>query len=165
MARQPKPWFRENRQAWFVTIDGCRHNLGPNKKAAFDRFYELMRQPKESRQVASTAFAATADAFLDWVKTNRAEDTYEWYRYRLERFCQKYPDLTIADIRPFHVQTWVDSYPELKQTSRRNYVRSVKRCMKWARRQGYVDSDPIADMEVPGAEARVFDPCCGSGGM
>lgn len=86
MARQPKPWFRENRQAWFVTIGGCRHNLGPNKKAAFDRFYALMRQLKESKQVASTAFAATADAFLDWVKTNRAEDTYKWYRYRLEQF-------------------------------------------------------------------------------
>ncbi len=50
----------------------------------FERFYELMRQPKESKQIASTAFAATADAFLDWVKTNRAEDTYEWYRLAIQ---------------------------------------------------------------------------------
>ena len=32
MARSPKPWYREDRQAWFVTIDGRRHNLGGRRK-------------------------------------------------------------------------------------------------------------------------------------
>jgi hypothetical protein len=109
MSRQPKPWFRADRGSWFVTVNGTRHNLGEDKKLAFDRFYELMRTPAASK-IASSAFAAIADSFLDWVNTNRAPDTYEWYRYRLERFCQRYPDLAIQQIRPFHVQQWVDSY-------------------------------------------------------
>lgn len=41
MARSPKPWYRRERKAWFVTIDGKRHNLGPDRKAAFKRFHEL----------------------------------------------------------------------------------------------------------------------------
>ena len=36
MARRPTPWFRKDRNAWFVTIDGVRHNLGPDKQTAFD---------------------------------------------------------------------------------------------------------------------------------
>ncbi len=153
MARQPKPWYRKDRDAWFVTVAGTRHNLGPDKKQAMERFYALMREPKTAK-VASTSFAAIADAFLDWLTSNRAQETYGWYQYRLERFCQRYPDLVANEIRPYHVQQWVDSYEELSKTSRRNYVRSVKRCVKWAKQQGYIEVDPIVDMEVPGAESR-----------
>jgi hypothetical protein len=91
MARRPKPWFRKARNSWFVTIDGTQHNLGPVKKEAFNRFHELMLQPQAAR-VPSQLFAALADRFLDWVERKRSPDTYEWYRYRLERFVQKYPD-------------------------------------------------------------------------
>jgi hypothetical protein len=37
--------------------------------------------------------AAIIDAFLEWVVHNRAPDTYEWYRYRLQRFIERYPNL------------------------------------------------------------------------
>ncbi len=46
MARRPTPWFRKDRNAWFVTIDGVRHNLGPTKQEAFDQFYAMMAQPR-----------------------------------------------------------------------------------------------------------------------
>lgn len=153
MARQPKPWFRKDRQAWFVTVHGQRHNLGPDKKAAFERFYTLMRQPA-AKKISIDSFVAIADAFLEWTQQHRSPDTYDWYRYRIERFCQRYPDLITSEMKPYHVQQWVDSYPNLAQTTRRNYVRSIKRCLTWARQQGYIDENPIRDIEVPGAERR-----------
>lgn len=153
MARQPKPWYWKARRSWYVTINGDRHNLGPDKPQAWDRFHQLMRQPAE-RKVASQSLAAIADVFLDWVQKNRSADTYEWYRYRLQRFIQKHPDLIVAHLRPYHVQQWVDDYPKLSQTSRRNYLRTVKRCLKWALQQGYIDENPIAHLEVPNAERK-----------
>ena len=57
MARAPKPWFRKDRKAWFVTIDGQRHNLGRNRKTAFQQFHELMARPKK-RAVDSRSVAA-----------------------------------------------------------------------------------------------------------
>ena len=150
MARQPQPWYRKDRACWFVTIHGTHHNLGPHKKQAWARFHDLMRQPNTAAAVASEAFAALADAFLDWLSRNRAADTYTWYQYRLERFCQRYPDLRASDIRPFHVQQWVDSYEGLSQNSRRNYFRTIKRCLKWLHQHGYVADNPIATMELPG---------------
>ncbi|NQV26375.1 MAG: tyrosine-type recombinase/integrase [Rhodopirellula sp.] len=152
MARRPKPWFRKERQAWFVTINGAQHNLGPDKNQAYDRFHELMRQPTQ-RRVSSQLMPAIIDEFLDWSLRNRAAPTYEWYRYRLERFAQMYPNLRIADLRPFHVERWVAQY-DFSRTSRRNYLRSVKRCVRWAKLQGIVDSDPIAELEVPSADRK-----------
>lgn len=153
MPRQPKPWFRKDRKSWFVTIDGQRHNLGPNKRDAFDRFYEMMRQPKATK-VASRSLVAVIDLFLDWVAKHRAAATYEWYRSRLQLFVDRYPDLMVDQVRPFHAQEWVDSYPDLSSTTRRNYLRSIKRCLRWAKQQGYVDTNPVADMELPAATSR-----------
>jgi site-specific recombinase XerD len=48
-------------------------------------------------------------------------------------------------------RTWVDEY-QFSRTSRRNYLRSVKRCLKWAVKQGYLDKNPVADLEVPAGE-------------
>lgn len=153
MARRPKPWFREARGAWFVTVDGVQNNLGPDKKLAFERFYELMRQPQE-RKVDPRSLITIVNAFLHWVRTHRSPDTFEWYRYRLQRFVVKHPDLRVGDMKPFHAQKWVDSYPDLSVTSRRNYLRSIKRCLAWAVKQGYLDKNPIAALEVPTGERR-----------
>lgn len=153
MARSAKPWYRKDRKSWFVTIAGVRHNLGPDKSEAFRQFHALMREPTR-KQVKGRAFVAVADAFLDWLKRNRAADTFEWYRYRIERFCQYLPELLTDDLKPLHVQGWVDQYPNLSKTSRRNYLRSVKRCVAWDCRQGYMESDPIQGMEVPVADRR-----------
>ena len=148
-----KPWFREARGAWFVTVGGTQHNLGPDKKQAFDRFYELMRQPQE-RKVDPRSLIAIIDAFLEWVEKHRSPDTFEWYRYRLQRFAERHPTLTVSELKPFHVQKWVDSYPGLSVTSRRNYLRTIKRCLAWAVRQGYLEQNPLSTLEVPSGERK-----------
>jgi len=38
--QQPKPWWREDRDAWFVTINGRRFNLGPEREVVFTRYHE-----------------------------------------------------------------------------------------------------------------------------
>src|SRR5690606_13690672 len=42
----------------------------------------------------------------------------------------------------------------LSRTSRRNYIRSVKRCCKWAVKQGHLDASPVEHLEAPGADHR-----------
>jgi integrase len=152
MARRPEPWYREDRKAWFATIAGVRHNLGNTKKEAFDRFYELMREPKR-RKVSPHSLPGIIDEFLDWVERNRSHANYVNYRYRLQRFVDRWPDLRPTELRPFHVEKWAASF-EISRTTRRNYLRAVKRCMRWAKQQGYIDDNPIAELEVPSGESR-----------
>lgn len=154
MARRPKPWYWKARKSWYVTINGCRHRLGTTKAEADQRFAELRRSPPEKRVATAESLAGIIDVFLDWNHRHRALDTYEWYRYRLQRFVDRDPDLTVEQLRPYHVQEWVDSYADLKTTSRRNYFRSIKRCMNWALQQGYINNNPIAHLEVPGSERK-----------
>ena len=35
-----------------------------------------------------------------------------------------------------------------------NYLRAVKRCLRWVKQQGYLDDNSIADLEVPSGENR-----------
>jgi len=49
MVRSPKPWYRKSRKCWFAMLDGKQHNLGPDKKDAFDHFYRLMLSSQESK--------------------------------------------------------------------------------------------------------------------
>lgn len=34
MARKPSPWYREDREGWFVTLNGRRHFLGAHPEGA-----------------------------------------------------------------------------------------------------------------------------------
>ncbi|QDV74558.1 tyrosine-type recombinase/integrase [Botrimarina mediterranea] len=153
MPKKPKPWLRKGR-GWWVTIEGKQYALGTDKDDAYAEFHRLMTQPKERRQVSGKLFAGTADDFLDFVAKNNAEATFAFYRDLLQKFCSLHPNLRIDQLRPFHVQKWVDGYGHLSKNSRRNHMRAVKRCVRWAKKMGYIDTNPIEDLELPGAESR-----------
>jgi hypothetical protein len=42
MPRQSKPFFRQQTQSWYCSINGKQFPLGKNKTEAFEKFYELM---------------------------------------------------------------------------------------------------------------------------
>ena len=117
MARIPKPWYREDRQAWFVTINGERHNLGPNEKEAKRKFHELMAAP-EQKPVATAAedgfsLAEVFEKFLDWCGKHRSPKTFEWTQYRVQMFINALGEsvhMLAASLKPFHLMEWVDRH-------------------------------------------------------
>lgn len=152
MPHFPKPFFKMARGVWYVEINRRQVNLGPDEQEAFRQYHQLMGKPRE-QQVSPESLVVIIDAFLEWTQKNRAPDTYEWYRYRLQRFVSTYPEMRVSALRPFHVEQWVDQY-DVAQTTRRNYFRSIKRCLSWARRQGRIESDPLERLDLPAAEHR-----------
>src|ERR1700733_358421 len=157
MAHYPKPFFRASRGVWYVQINGKQINLGPDKHAAFKAYHaEMQRRVETPASIHPTAakllVVVVVDEYLDWCEKHRAPDTYRWYKDRLESFCKTIEaTLTVDQLRPHHVQKWVDNYAvPLKSGSRRNLIASVKRAMKWAEEQGYIDHSRIAHMKKPG---------------
>ena len=151
MSRTPKPWYWEERKSWYVTIRGDRKNLGPDKKEAYQEFHRLMGKPPEAApvRVQGMPVVAIIDQFLESLQENgAAADTYIWYQTRLQIFARRNPALDVADLRPFHVQQWIDSIRRSPGT-KRNYARSIMRCMKWAEEQGLIDRSPIAHFKKP----------------
>ena len=149
MARTPKPWWRKDRQCWCVTIDGRRHSLGPDREAAFQRFHQLMSRPREQRTVQIDSVAGIVDAFLDWTLRNRAKRTYDWYLERTQKFLEQYPNLTVGELRPYHVLEWVDQHPHWADGHRRGCIVAVQRPLRWAEKLGYIDRSPISHIEKP----------------
>ncbi len=155
MPHFPKPFFRRARGLWYVQLHGKQINLGPDKDEAFRQYHLLLSQPEVPTISPSggRSVAVLCDHFLEWSQRNRAAATYEWYRYRLQRFVETYPNLTTDELRPHHAEQWAGGLSNC-QTSHRNYLRSIKRCMKWATRQGFIDKNPIEHLEVPSGEAK-----------
>lgn len=153
MRKNAQPWFRPSRGVWYVTLDGKQINLGSDQAAAFEEYARLIAQSKESRKAPAHSLPAVIDAFLEWLKPRRSPDTFEWYRYRLERLAQRYPRLNASQLTMAMVEDWVDEY-SISVTSRRNYFRAAKRCMKWARSRGLVKRNRIRNLEVPAGENR-----------
>lgn len=149
MPHYPKPFFRKSRGLWYVQIDGKQHNLGADRTVAFERYHALMQQPTGQR-VANDSVVAIIDAFLDWCQKHRAPATYEWYHWRLQLFAQSIPrGLTVGQLRPYHVQQWLDSQQCWGPGSQHNGCRAAQRAMNWAAKLGYIDHSPIAHMEKP----------------
>ena len=133
MPHFPKPFFRASRGLWYVQIAGKQHNLGPGEDAAFKAYHALMTRPVQNAAVKTRGVVAVVDAFLDYVHLHLSAETYRWYKDRLELFSNFIPtQLTLPDLKPYHVQQWIDSYSDLSSGSKRNYCRSIQRAMRWA---------------------------------
>jgi hypothetical protein len=160
MAHFPKPFFRPARQLWYVQVEGRQINLGADKDAAFTKYHRLMQSrtaaPVKPPADAPPLVVAILDDFLDWTEKHRAADTYRWYKDRLESFAKLIDArLAVDQLKPHHVQKWVDNYPvTIADGSKRNLIRAVKRAMKWAEEQGYINRSPIAHMKKPAGGRR-----------
>src|SRR5262245_41876061 len=154
MGRQAKVWRWKARNSYYTTIDGKQVNLGPDKDNARATFHRLMSEKRGHANTSDPLVSTIIDLFLEWLPQHRSPATYQWYESRLRRFTEFHKHLLVSELKPHHVQRWADSNPTHSSTTRRNSVQSVKGALKWAKLQGYVESNPIADMSRPNAEAR-----------
>ena len=156
MPHFPKPFYRASRDLYYVQLNGKQINLGRNKDEAYKKYHQLLAAPAESQPIVqpdNTLVVILCDQFLGWVEKHRAPATYGWYLQRLQCFATAYPKLLIRELKPYHVQQWVDAM-DIGRTTRRNYIRAIKRAIKWSLQQGYISKNPIADFEAPSADRR-----------
>jgi integrase len=156
MAHFPKPFFRPKKQRWYVQLAGKHVNLGSDEADAFRRYHALMAEHGKAVPVIvqiepDLALSAILDAFLDWCLIHRARRTYDSYRERIQSFLDALPDKSLAakDLRPFHLQQWVDGHPHWKPGMKRGRLQAVQRALNWAVKQGRLDKSPVASLEKP----------------
>ncbi|MCY2993358.1 MAG: tyrosine-type recombinase/integrase [Planctomycetota bacterium] len=152
MARQPKPWYWEDRGEWYVTINRVRHRLGEDKKAATAKFHELMSGKRT--QVQSDAVSAVLDQFLSWTEAHRSPKTYRGYKDFCQSFHSTFPRLRISELKPFHVQQWAEGKTTWNATTQRGAITALVRGMNWAMKMGHIDRNPLAGIEKPEASKR-----------
>ena len=169
MARTPRPWFRAERNAWYVMLHAKQRFLGEQPsdapkprqrdgkwnvpKPIMDEFYRLMsaEEPEPDAVADAGQLAVLLDRFLEWTQKNKP-DSYSWYLQRIGEFHRRFPSLSVAELKPLHVQEWIDT--KKSDGHKRGCLIAVNRALNWAVRQGHIDKNPIRMMEKPPAGRR-----------
>ncbi|QEL17661.1 tyrosine-type recombinase/integrase [Limnoglobus roseus] len=168
--RQPKPWYRASKSAWYVELHAKKIRLGshpdgappPKKTAAgwnppspiLDAFYKLMAtDPAGLPKAGKLAVRLLCELFLEYSHAHHAAVTYDNYRHFLQSFCDRCGTLLAADVKPFHVTRWLDANPTWKG-GRRHAVIAVKRAFSWADEQGVLSPTPLRSLKAGRANRR-----------
>jgi integrase len=146
----PKPFYRADRGLWYVQLAGRQVNLGPDRDAAFRAYHDLMARPPEvPRPQLGDSVVAILEAYLDWCQKHRAPRTYDWYRDYVQSFAESIPrDLAVGQLKPIHVQRWVDAKPGWGR-GKRGAIAAVQRAFNWAAKMGLIASSPVRHVEKP----------------
>lgn len=148
-ARPQGPWLRKGR-GYYCFIDGVAHNLFTKDiEAAWIAFYRKMADagkpiPTDAREPVSVL--ELVDRFCNWAEKHRKPMTASHYDQFCKGFVKESPrvrTMAARDLRPFHVQAWVDLHPDWNPTTQNKAASAVKRAFSWATENGLIDADPI----------------------
>jgi integrase len=166
MARKPRPWYRSDRNQWFVTVNGTRHLLGDHPadaarpqqskktsqwnppKVISDKFHALMADEPET--VSADTIWGICDLFLDHIQKNRAEATYGWYKDRLQYFKDAIPNMLTDRLEPDRVQDWLDT-KDWAPGYTRGIITAIKAAFRWAARLRKIRRNPLDGLTKPEA--------------
>jgi integrase len=99
---------------------------------------------------AGDSLAAVLDKFLGWCEENRKSKTFEWYRWRLQLFGKHVGTQLRADeLKHFHIDDFLTKYPSWSKGMKRTAARAIQRALRWAKKKGHVETNPVADYEKP----------------
>ncbi len=142
--RHPQPFFRKSKNAWYVQIGRRQISLGKDKKAAWQRYYEIMAA-NEPLQADTTTLEMLFERYLDWVQENRKPGTYQTIRQHLSR-CAKHlgKSTKVANLCGADLADWVETETTWNSTTRHDAIGSVIRAFNWAVEKRYLPSNPVA---------------------
>lgn len=94
--------------------------------------------------------------YLAWCSKNRAPRTHEWSEQHVESFLRsiEHERLHVTELKPYHVQEWVDSHPGWGANHRRGAITAIKSVFSWAERIGRIAKNPVRGLEKPSAIRR-----------
>ena len=152
--RVPQPFFRKFTSTWYVQIGKKQINLGKDEKRAWDKYYELMGN--RDKLSPTTYVVHLLDSYLDWCQRERNPKTYNWYKTYIGSFAKFVGKrLTLVDLRPHHVTKWsLEVLGSRSPTTRHDAMSAVKRAFSWGRKQGYISTNPVENVETPTPERR-----------
>lgn len=161
MSRRAKgPWYWVQRDSWCATIDGRRVVLVKGRGAereARRAWHRLMGEDRSAKTPALLPLRQLCGLFLDQAKPRVAPATYEYYKRILDSLTTAHPKLDSGVARPYHIDQWLALHT-WAQGTRRGAIAVTKVMFRWAKRRGYLDADPMADLEKPAQPKREVIP-------
>jgi hypothetical protein len=116
----------------------------PEIMTAYHRL--LAPDPATMPKAEAVKVCSVCDLFLEWSAKRHKTDTYSWYQFFLQNFCDKYGLLTAVEIKPLHVTRWIDSHEKWKGASATpSSPSSVP--LNWAHAEGLIAGNPLTTVK------------------
>lgn len=175
--RKPFPWYMEERDGWYVRVNGQRHFLGKHpegmKKPAkskktgrwnwpedIDLAFRRLLSGGSAQEATSDRVVDVLDAFIVWCQEHRAGLTASRYEELCQDFVKasdgglKFGLLPVLNLSPKHVTAWLRQRPSWGPTTKRNAITALSRAFNWACKNFNLARNPIKGMEKPEASTR-----------
>ncbi len=163
-----KPFYKESHRAWYAEIAGKQVRLakGPKKdelvkEEAFREYNRLMAG--DVPVTSKTSVRELCGQFVAWVKANKAERTYDWYRGHLvgikgdESDCYTFVrhagSVAVTSLKRHHIATWIEKRGGSDNT-RNGAARAVSAMLNWAVERELLAVNPVPKIKRPAATAR-----------
>jgi hypothetical protein len=87
-------------------------------------------------------FRTFAEEYLDVVSPNLATETSKHKRSFLQSFCDRWPKLTVEQLRPYHLQQWMtkDSWSPTTRWTAGSQIMAV---LNWAAEARLIPENPL----------------------
>lgn len=116
--------------------------------AARDEYKRMLERGLKVEQAGMSVKAYAAK----WVATYKSQvssNAYNSYVRILERFCDSFGDHKIADITPTDIQTFINDYSTMSQSTITKYMLTIKGMFKSALGDRVVPFDPTLSVNAP----------------
>ena len=115
--KEPKPFFRRFTRTWYVQLGGKQINLGPDKKAAWNEYHELMTS-RHALASVTVPVIEFFESYLEWVQNNRAPASYDHATHYLTSFCKSIGKRKqLRHLTPDDVAKWLLTHPNWSSTT------------------------------------------------
>lgn len=141
--REPKPFFRQSKNAWYLQLGKRQLSLGKDKELAWKKYHEIMAAEEPIRDSATVEMLF--ERYLDWVEESRKPGTYKRARHYLSSFARFIgKQVKITALSGADLTDWVESQPTWGPTTRNDAIGTVIRCFNWAVGKRYLKTNNVA---------------------
>jgi integrase len=142
MARTPGLWQRDGKGFWYTTLHGKQLKLSLDRKEAERALHELLADPPEPDTGFRPSIGKVCDLFLDHSLRDHEPDTYRWYKWFLQSFCDRVKKgRKVCDLKVYMVTDWIDANPQWAAVS------CLLACLNWSVDQGRIKSHPLKTLK------------------
>jgi integrase len=145
MRTSSKPWYRKERRAWYVELNGKQVRLSSDKAEARRKWLLLMAEgdaPRDRR------FDECVAHYLPTLapKTRRTREQ------TLNALMKHVSLVRVSKLTKKHVRSFLK--PSWSPSTSRSAIKTILACLNLAVKDGLIDENPVRDIEKPAWERR-----------
>lgn len=150
--KHPRPWYRKEKDAWFICYQGKQHRLAKgkkNRKIAVQKAYAILGETAP----ALPAHIRIENVIDRWDADHKKLASYKWAMDFLNDFKTKYGRLRLTHLKRGHLRKWSER-ESWSDTTKNKAIGCVQTAINYCVDQEMIPFNPIKGMKKPQCSRR-----------